>query len=142
MQRDTYRITDLHPIMSAPVQAVVTALRTRVFETGGLKFKLEVFEGYRSPIRQNYLFSQVPPVTKARAWEGAHQYGLSVDFAGIQIHTTGAIIPNKWVWPEATHPCWGELKSLARRFGLDVPIDWDKGHLEHPVFPQLRKLLR
>lgn len=141
MQRDPYRIQDLHPKMSGPIAAMQVSLRTRVFETEGLKFVLQVFEGYRSPIRQNHLFSQVPKVTKARAWQSSHQYGLAVDFAGLRVDSRGLILTDKWVWPDGSHTCWNELKRIAAVQGLHVPISWDYGHVEHPVFDRLKTLL-
>lgn len=41
-----------------------------------------VFETYRNPIRQNYLYHGKPQVTKANAWQSAHQYKVAADFVG------------------------------------------------------------
>lgn len=84
----------------------------------GSKFRM--FEGYRSPIRQNYLFNQRPPVTKARAFESAHQYGVAADFVWFE--------HGQWSWDD-DHP-WEHLVDAARKFNLVVPITWDRGHIE------------
>lgn len=84
------------------------------------KLPFRVFETYRSPIRQNFLRSQEPAVTKAFAWESAHQYGLAVDFVGF--------IDGMWSW-DAGLP-WGSLARLAQQYNLVAPVTWDKGHVE------------
>lgn len=58
-------------------------------------YPIEVFEGFRSPKRQNWLYAQGRTregaiVTKARAWESAHQLGVAVDIA--------ARVAGKWSW--------------------------------------------
>lgn len=60
-----------------------------------LGYPVEVFEGYRSPERQDWLYAQGRTrdgkvVTKARAWESWHQFGLACDIA--------LLINGKWSW--------------------------------------------
>lgn len=86
----------------------------------GSALKFRLFEGYRSPIRQNYLFNQRPPVTKAKAWESAHNFGMAADFVWFD--------RGEWSWDDE-HP-WDELRKAAKMFRLDVPISWDRGHVE------------
>lgn len=140
MDREPYSVLHLHPKMQGPLANLTAACRGRVFESDGKKFILHPFEGFRSAVRQQHLFAG-GKVTKARPWQSAHQYGLAVDFAGLRVEMNGTVVPASWFWPISPHPCWMELKRLAIREGLDVPISWDIGHVEHPVFPLLKSLL-
>ena len=52
-----------------------------------LGVKADVFEGFRSPQRSDYLYEQgrTTPgkiVTKAKAWQSFHSYGLACDIVG------------------------------------------------------------
>lgn len=103
----------------------------KMLEADGLPFFL--FEGYRSPQRQDELALKVPAVTNARAWQSAHQVGLAGDFVGV--------INGAWSWRDDLP--WGELKIRARRLGLDVPIRWDKPHVEATtLWQELRSRIR
>jgi hypothetical protein len=49
-------------------------------------YPVYIFEGFRSPIRQDYLYAQGRTkkgriVTNAQAWESWHQYGMAFDIA-------------------------------------------------------------
>lgn len=53
-------------------------------ELKGQGLRLKLFEGWRAPSRQNWLYEQGrsregKKVTNARAWQSWHQYGLAVD---------------------------------------------------------------
>lgn len=121
-------IADLHPIMRAPLKGLIASANEHTFEIDGTVCRFEFFEGYRSPERQNYLFA-IGKTTKARPWQSAHQYGLAADFAVriMEGHRAG-----EWAWPHDAP--WGSLKALAAIHGLDIPIKWDKGHIQHPAF--------
>lgn len=59
-------------------------------------YDLSIFEGYRSPFRQEELYAQgrTKPgkiVTWARAWQSYHQFSLAIDIA--YLHG-----PGKWSW--------------------------------------------
>lgn len=115
-------IADLHPLMRQPVLNVLADLKS-----AGLPF--ELFEGYRSPARQDALFNQRPRVTSARGWESAHQYGLAVDLV--------PRVAGVWSWDDA-HP-WLEMGMTAQRHGLRHPLPiWDKPHVEHAAWPTIR----
>lgn len=90
------------------------------------------FETYRSPERQEALYIQ--QVTRARAWQSAHQVGMAVDFV---IWDTEAA---KWSWDSQAD--WAYLKAKARQFGLDAPIQWDRVHVEAPHWQDLRNAIR
>ena len=63
-------------------------------------YAVAIFEGYRSPARQDFLYAQGRNgtgklVTNARAWESAHQAGLAVDIAGYK--------DGHWSWDFDAH---------------------------------------
>jgi len=99
-------------------------------ETRGFK----PFETYRTPMRQIYLKNLQPPLTRNPPWISAHQYGMAVDFVW-QDQQTG-----DWTWDIAdTH--YNALANSAKSIGLNVPVKWDKGHVEllhwrSKVFPK------
>lgn len=93
------------------------------FEQKRTLSQFRVFETYRSPTRQQELRAK-GNVTKAGPFESAHQFGLAVDF----IPWDGEI----WSW-DGRHD-WSFLHKAAKAYGLDVPISWDKGHVEHPLW--------
>jgi hypothetical protein len=68
----------LHPIFREKARELLDRLTAE-----GIPFRL--FEGFRSPERQQYLYAQGrtrpgPIVTHARPWTSYHQYGLAGDF--------------------------------------------------------------
>src|SRR5712692_1332214 len=68
----------LHPIFREKARRLLGRLAAE-----GIPFQL--FEGLRSPERQQYLYAQGrtrpgPIVTKAQPWTSYHQYGLAGDF--------------------------------------------------------------
>lgn len=109
-------LANLHPGVRSRVERLIAEI-----EKAGLPFQL--FEAFRSPQRQAYLFAKVPRVTKARAWSSYHQYGLAVDFV--------LRIEGSWSW--RTDGKWGahwdELHRLGDLVGLE-PLSWEKPHLQ------------
>lgn len=134
-KREPFNINIIHPAMQGPMMTLRDTMRALKYFHDGVEFRLYAFEGYRHPIRQYHLLT-VDKTTKARPWQSAHQYGLAVDFAGRMIHE-GELVRD-WFWPNVTHHCWDDLKREARRVDLDVPISWDYGHVEHPLFREAR----
>lgn len=120
------KINSLHPIFIGKAQTLYQAL-IEAYQAGRTKTLFEPFEGVRSPDRQNQVFAA--GTSKARAWQSAHQYGLALDFAARKITGDARYI---WSW-DAAHD-WTFLKTEAERHGLSVPIIWDKGHVEHPIW--------
>lgn len=117
-------LEDLHP--AAYAQFVrLTELLADDFRAGRTKTLFRVFETYRSPEAQEQVY--INGTSKARAWQSAHQYGLAVDYVPWD---------DTWSWDE-THD-WDWLKQRARSLGLDVPIAWDKPHVQHPHFLAVR----
>jgi len=120
----------LHPVARKQFEDLAWDLR-KMHADGTLKTRFMPFETYRYPQRQLVLISK--GTTKALPFQSAHQYGLAVDFVP-QI-TEGGI--TTWSWHEE-HP-WNMLKVMAMKHGLTVPISWDKPHVQHPLFDQIRK---
>ena len=87
-----------------------------------------LFMTHRSPQRQHELYMQ-GGVTRADAWQSAHQYGLAADFA--------RQIDGKWSWEGD----FSIVKSVAEKYGCLVPMSWDAGHVESPDRRELRKHL-
>lgn len=133
--REPFSILNTHPVAQRPFLNLRDRMAKERFTEGGKDFLLMPFEGYRHPERQNHLFS-VEKTTKARPYESAHQYGLALDFAGRWITHENVI--GAWFWPDSTHKCWDELKRRAAIEGLDVPIIWDRGHVQHPLWRDVR----
>lgn len=108
----------LHPTMRTGIEAVLT-------DCARENLPLRVFEAWRSPERQQYLYAQGRSrpgniVTYSRAWESYHQYGLAADFAGF--------LDQGWTWqlPDTT---WVRLKDIGRQHGLET-IGFEKSHLQ------------
>lgn len=118
----TVRNTDLallHPAIRAAVDKVLATLSAQ-------KIPLFVFEAWRSPARQHYLYAQgrTTPgkiVTYQDAWGSYHQYGLAVDLA------FGG--PGKWTWDEPEQGMWDEMHDIGRANGL-MPLDFETPHLQ------------
>lgn len=125
----TFDINDLHPKMRSPVRTMIISARAFRWKAKGLTLGFEPFEGYRSPVRQAYL-KTVRKTSKAGPWESAHQYGLAVDFACRVIEQDG--LGKGWTWPEDAP--WPVLKRFAEASGLTIPIKWDLGHVQHPLW--------
>jgi hypothetical protein len=92
-----------------------------------------IFEGFRDPGRQQALMMDPRGVTKAGAWRSAHQYGLACDFV--------PWIGGRWAWPLAEASIWDELKAAAELHGLEAPLKWDRAHIQHPLWNELKPLL-
>lgn len=88
------------------------------FRRGNTFTDFREFETYRHPFRQNEAFAN--KVSRARAYESAHQFGLAVDF-----------VPwdnGRWSWLP-THD-WDFLRRTAIDAGLVSSLSWDRAHVE------------
>jgi peptidoglycan L-alanyl-D-glutamate endopeptidase CwlK len=86
-------------------------------------YPFAIFEGYRSPERQAYLYDQGRDrpgriVTRAKAWESAHQAGVAIDLA--YRHDGG-----KWSWDFTP----GDVKRFFAPLGFEF-LDWEAPHLQ------------
>lgn len=102
-----------------PVQELILALDDDAIP-------LKLYETCRTPWRQAALFAQGrtiagKTVTRARAWESLHQFGLAVDMV---FWVKGA-----WTWDEPEPGLWDRYHELARRHGLE-PLSFEKPHVQ------------
>lgn len=115
-------MSKLHPLFRAKVNEVLKACKD-----SGLPFR--VFEAYRSPERQEYLYQQGRTrfdggiVTNARAWGSFHQYGLAVDFVLFE--------GGRWSWDDSglRRPYWAKLQELVAAMDLRA-LSFEKPHAE------------
>ena len=111
----------LHPLFREKARELLERLAAE-----SIPFRL--FEGFRSPERQQYLYAQGrtrpgPIVTKARPWTSYHQYGLAGDFV---LFENGAW---SWVASGARARYWRRLQELGKQLGLE-PLSFEMPHLQ------------
>lgn len=111
----------LHPA----IRSLLPELDARLFNAG---IPLQLYEGARSPFRQAELYAKgrgngTPgkTVTRARAWESAHQHGCAVDYV---FKVSGV-----WTWAEPERGQWQKFQAIAEELGLR-PLSFEKPHLE------------
>ncbi len=111
----------LHPVFRQKAQELLGLLAAE-----NIPFRL--FEGFRSPERQQYLYAQGrtrpgPIVTRAQPWTSYHQYGLAGDFV---LFENGA-----WSWETAGASAryWLRLQAIGKQIGLD-PLSFELPHLQ------------
>lgn len=114
-------LDNLHPEARTRVKDLLQRL-------GAENIPFRVFEGYRTPERQGFLYAQGrtrpgPRVTRARPWSSYHQYGVAADFVLFE--------NNRWSWDDTgpRAPWWNRLHELGREVGLK-PLSWEKPHLQ------------
>ncbi|HEY9011873.1 MAG TPA: D-alanyl-D-alanine carboxypeptidase family protein [Devosia sp.] len=119
-RRDT-DLSRLHPLAREKFNAVLARLTEA-------KLPFEIFEAYRTPQRQAWLYAQgrTRPgdiVTKADAWQSYHQYGLAADFV--------LRIDGQWSWTSSGKwkNAWSDLHAIAKKEGLE-PLSWELPHLQ------------
>lgn len=113
-------------------------------ETGRTKTRFEIFETYRTPMRQADVLKKGS--STAGAFQSAHQFGLACDFVpylsseeAVELSARlndGTKVKPGWNW-HASHD-YRFLATAAQQFGLSVPITWDPCHVEHPKWRQFR----
>ena len=93
---------------------------------------LRVFETIRSPERQGILYARgrdpnAPDfgriVTRAQAYQSAHQHGGAADFA--------FFLDGRWSWEEPAAGMWLQFGALADKFKLER-IRSERPHVEMP----------
>lgn len=101
----------LHPLLRDSVQEILAQCKD-----ADMPFQL--FEGYRTPERQQYLYAQGRTrrgqiVTKSKPWQSYHQYGLAVDIV--------LKIDNDWCWSAKgeLRDYWNSLALIAEKYGLE-----------------------
>ncbi len=115
------KLEHLHPVFRDKVVKLQELLSEE-----NLPFR--VFEGYRTPERQRYLYSKGRTrsgsvVTYANAWQSFHQYGVAADFV---LYGDG-----NWSWDDRGEKkkLWDRLQELGEQVGLKH-LDWEKPHLQ------------
>lgn len=101
---------------------LVLALNGALDECHEKGYIVAVFEGYRSPERQQWLYEQGRTrdgkiITYAKPWESFHQYGLAVDIVG---KTDG-----KWDWSIN----YDKITEIMKRHGFES-LKFEKAHFQ------------
>lgn len=86
--------------------------------------EIELFEGFRSPERQNYLYASGRTregniVTRARAWQSLHQYGIAADLA---FKWNG-----KWAWNKDDP--WDKVHAVFHKHKFET-LAFEKAHVQ------------
>lgn len=94
-------------------------------------YEMVLLEGYRSPARQEELAALGGNVTRAKAFESWHQYGLAADSA---FRRAGrVVVSEKDAWAARGYELFGQVAAEA---GLTWGGSWksirDLGHVEMP----------
>jgi LAS superfamily LD-carboxypeptidase LdcB len=110
-------LQDLAPFFSQLLQLAIAEAQ----EQG---YPVFLFEGYRSPERQDYLFSQGRSregkiITKARAWHSWHQFGLAADLAFKK--------DGKWAWSKDDP--WEKVHDIMEEYGFET-LSWEQAHVQ------------
>lgn len=127
-------LRDLHPVAMPAFVGLYYDLQ-HAYEDGKIGQLFLPFESYRTPMRQAELLGSGQGVTRAGAWQSAHQYGLAVDFVPFLMGRgrTG------WNWDHSNQ--WSTMRDMAIKRGLLVPHDWDRAHVVHPLWKKIAKIL-
>jgi len=111
----------LHPIFREKARELLDRLTAE-----GIPFRL--YEGFRSPERQRYLYAQGrtragPIITYARPWASYHQYGMAGDFVLFENGT--------WTWDTRgfRKRYWAQLQTTGKQLGLE-PLPFELPHLQ------------
>ena len=126
------RISDmklLHPRFIEPFMLLEYDLAS-TWRGGDTATWFRPFETYRHPMRQLEVLRN--KTSRAGPYESPHQFGLAVDF-----------VPwdnGRWSW-DLKHD-WEHLRRLARVRGLRCEIDWDRAHVEAPLWADMHAALK
>jgi peptidoglycan L-alanyl-D-glutamate endopeptidase CwlK len=101
---------------------LVVKLNAALAECISLGYVVAVFEGYRSPDRQQWLYDQGRTrdgkiITNARPYESFHLYGLAVDIVGYY--------NKKWDWSID----YDKITEVFKRHGFK-PLKFEKAHFQ------------
>lgn len=122
----------LHPSCALAFRELAEYLKIS-FKEGVTHSDFRVFETYRNPLRQVNLLEQ--GVSKAGAFESAHQFGMAVDFV------PGTQTAHAFNWSWSANEDWPFLKQAAELYGLSCPIKWDKAHVQVKNWDEIRASL-
>lgn len=130
MARKPYDLNKLHP-KARDHFALLTHRLEQGWKDGHTVSWFRPFEGYRSPEDQIALVAA--KTSKAGPWQSAHNYGLAVDFVPFDPET------NRWSWSDKED--WNYLRRAAVGAGLLNQIEWDRPHVEHPIWVAVKRHL-
>jgi peptidoglycan L-alanyl-D-glutamate endopeptidase CwlK len=97
-------------------------LKQALIECRELGYKVAMFEGYRSPERQQWLYDQGRTrdgkiITYAKPYESFHQLGLAADIVGFD--------NGKWSWDIN----YKDITEILNRFGFET-LKFEKAHFQ------------
>ena len=133
---------NIHPKARGPFMRLEEEL-LRMYMAGSIPYWFRAFEGYRSPLNQNNAFER--GASKAKAWQSAHQYGLAVDFVPYVQPGDGAATAKpqphphqgRWAW-DVPAAAWDLFDRAVTQSGLLRPIPWDRPHVEHTLWREIK----
>lgn len=120
----------LHPVAKRAFVGLATTLQAD-YEAGRTPHLFVAFETYRTP--QHQLLALKRKASQAGSFWSAHQYGLAVDFV--------PFLKGRGFYWDATAEEWNWLRHRAAQAGLDNTIPWDRAHVQHPLWNQLRDVM-
>ena len=130
VQRD---LIYLNPVCMAAFQSLADVVSDFQPASDGGRWRLLPFEVLRHPARQALAVAEGR--SHAEPWSSAHQYGLAVDFVATRDDKPGLF---RW---DAPADVYGRLRAAAEERGLSVPVSWDPGHVESPVWARVHRAL-
>ena len=100
-------------------------LEVALSECWELGFQIKVFEAFRTPERQDFLFEQgrTRPgkiITKAKSWRSWHQYGLAVDLV---FQKNGV-----WTWDKDFD--YDKPASILKEYGFEWLYPFEQSHFQ------------
>jgi peptidoglycan L-alanyl-D-glutamate endopeptidase CwlK len=95
-----------------------------IAEADNQGLSVALFEGYRSPQRQSWLYEQGRSragkiVTRAAPWKSWHQLSVAADVVFYDHQH------KQWHWDGA----WDKLHAIAHQLGFET-LDWENPHLQ------------
>lgn len=108
-------------------------LRIAIEECNEAGLNIALFEAFRSPERQDWLYGQGRTregnkVTNAMGWQSWHQYGLAADLCFKE--------NNAWVWKKS-HP-WDKVHAIMHKHGFET-LKFEKAHVQITAGMNVRK---
>lgn len=97
-------------------------LKVALEECNSCGYLVDMFEGYRSPERQDWLWEQGRErdgkiITNAKAWQSWHQYGLAVDIVGK--------VKGRWDWSID----YDKVTEIMNRHGFEN-LEFERPHFQ------------
>lgn len=110
-------VTKLAPFFAKKVNEALAECKEQGLE-------IELFEGYRPPERQDWLYAQGrtrsgKKVTYATGWQSWHQYGVAADLC----FRWGG----KWQWNKDDP--WDKVHAIFKKHGFEI-LDFEKAHVQ------------